>query len=486
MPSNRRQLFVVACFLVTLVISPVSAADWPTYLSNSSRTGEAGESLKAPFKAGWVYSPPSTPRRSFSGAAGRTIEGKVLRDRVRYDDAFHVAVVGDRLYFGSSADHKVYCRDAKTGKELWSFFTGGPVRLAPTVAGGKVYFGSDDGQAYCLDANSGKLVWKLRAGPAEEWLIARGDMISRWPVRTGVLVDDGVAYFTAGIFPHEDIYLYAVDADSGKIIWKQDNISESEAGRNDLSPQGYLLASKTTLFVPSGRTLPAAIDRKTGKLLHKSTASWRREGGGVVGGTRGVLADGQLYAGNPHHYLAIDQKTGKVGFAYFDGKQMAIAGDAAYTATGAFLSRLNRLEAAATSRELRKLESDIYNLSRKISGANKKDADTYRAQIATAQQKIKAIENQGVVWKVPADHEAALIVAGDVVIAGGDKLVTAFDSETGKELWSAKVEGAARGLAVSNGRLFVSTTTGHIYSFTDSDTEPAETAPVKPLVKNPY
>ena len=36
--------------------------------------------------------------------------------------------------------------------------------LAPAIADGKVYVGSDDGYAYCLDAKSGSVIWKLRAG----------------------------------------------------------------------------------------------------------------------------------------------------------------------------------------------------------------------------------------------------------------------------------------------------------------------------------
>jgi outer membrane protein assembly factor BamB len=90
-------------------------------------------------------------------------------------------------------------------------------------------------------------------------------MISRWPVRTGVLVDDGVAFFGAGVFPHEKVFVHAVEAATGKVIWKNDTISQQDAGRSDLSPQGYLLATKDLLFVPSGRALAMAFDRRTGK-----------------------------------------------------------------------------------------------------------------------------------------------------------------------------------------------------------------------------
>ena len=68
----------------------------------------------------------------------------------------------------------------------------------------------DDGFAYSLSADTGKLVWKFRPGPTEEWFLGRGEMISRWPVRTGILVDDNVAYFGGGIFPHENVYVCGV------------------------------------------------------------------------------------------------------------------------------------------------------------------------------------------------------------------------------------------------------------------------------------
>jgi outer membrane protein assembly factor BamB len=43
--------------------------------------------------------------------------------------------------------------------------------------------------------------------------------------------------------------------------------------------------------------------------------------------------------------------------------------------------------------------------------------------------------------------------------------VFAFDAATGKELWAASVTGKVHGLAVANGRLFVSTDLGTIHCF---------------------
>jgi len=456
------------CVLTALLCAATTftqADDWTTYRGDISRTASTSETLKLPLTLHWTYEPPTPPRLAWSGPAGRTVEGHQLQNRVDFDDAFHVAVVGNRVYFGSSADHQLHCRELDTGRSVWTFTTGAPVRLAPTVADGRVYFGSDDGRAYCLNAEDGQLIWKLRAAPRDEWLLARGEMINRWPVRTGVLVDDGVAYFGAGVFPHEDVFLYAVRAEDGRLIWKRDNISESDAGRNDLSPQGYLLANDTTLFVPSGRSLPAAIDRKTGRLLHKSAPGWRRSAGGVVGGTKALLADGQIYSGGAHHFLAIDQKTGRVGHAYIQGRQMAVSGDDAYVATGSVLARLNREEHAAASRKRRALESTVQSLARKLR-SNIKNADALRDKYQALLKKMRRLGSAGIKWSRKSKMESALLVCGNVLFVGGKGKVAAFDLQTGQDVWSIKVDGRARGLAAANGRLLVSTTSGKIYCFT--------------------
>ena len=206
-----------------------------------------------------------------------------MKHRARFDDAHHVAIVGDRVYFGSAVDHQVRCVDAATGQTVWRFFTGGPVRLAPTVHQGRVYFGSDDGCVYCVDAATGQEVWKMRVGPRAERLLARGQMISRWPVRTGVLIADDVAYFGAGIFPHETVYLCAADARTGKLLWKNDRISQRDAGRDDLSPQGYLLANEDLLFVPSGNSLPGCIRPEDGRARFQEELRLAEHRGGRSG-----------------------------------------------------------------------------------------------------------------------------------------------------------------------------------------------------------
>lgn len=500
--------------LCLLALSTVAFAEWPTYLHDASRVGATTESFPGTLKPAWTFASPTAPQMAWAGEDGRVIEGHELFNRIRFDDVFHVAISGGHVFFGSSVDGRVMCHELASGKEVWSFFTNAPVRLAPMIADGKVYVGSDDGYAYCLDAASGKVVWKLRAGPHDERILARGRMVSRWPLRTGILVDSGTAYFGAGVFPHEKVYLYAVEAATGKVIWKNDAISEKDAGRNDLSPQGYLLATKDILFVPSGRSLAASFDRKTGDYIAKPEPGWRGDAGGQIGGTQAFLADDQIYAVGEHHILALDQQKQKSGFGWFAGTQMTLAGDMGYMANGTKITAIDRMKHAEGTRirhghemAIEKITGDLRKhpalaeakkLQAAESAARKVKDDP--AAFAKAQAELAAIaakyeplrlqykakqdevaqhkadlakaEDVGVRWTLESPHQSALILAGKHLIAGGKDEVIVIDAEKGQITAKLAVEGEARGLAVSDGHLVVSTTKGRVHVFGEKEGAP--------------
>ena len=143
--------------------------------------------------------------------------------RMPFDRAYRVVIAEGRLYYGTSADDRLVCRDTATGQPLWTFVADGPVRLAPAVANGRVYVGSDDGWLYCLNAADGRVCWQRRGGPADQRVLGNDRMIARWPVRGGPVVRGRAVCFGAGIWPSEGIYLYALDADSGNVLWKNDS-----------------------------------------------------------------------------------------------------------------------------------------------------------------------------------------------------------------------------------------------------------------------
>ena len=488
-------------------------------MHDPTRAGYTPAQLALPLAERWTYSSPAPPQRAWPGESGEIVEGLKLEHRVRFDDVFHTVVVGESAYFGSSVDNTVYCLHADTGEVRWSFVTSGPVRLAPTIAYGRAYVGSDDGRVYCLDANTGELIWQLLAGPRDERIL-RGRMTSRWPIRTGVLVDDAVAYFGAGVFPHDNVYLCAVRADNGQVIWKNDTVSEQSAGRDDLSPQGYLLASDDILFVPSGRTLPAALDRRTGRYLHKQLG-----GGKQVGGDKALLADDQIYSiGGEEFILALDQRTGGISNR-LRGRQMTLHGPVAYIADGDQITAIDRVRYAASHEQRLALEAQLFDLQRRmranpavvqlqrvrqlqqqVAAAQQAAEDRravqddqtpaqqaaeaavvqqskvlasaaavyetsrqeYRmleAQLRQLQQQVDEATRDGVKWRRPLAHHSALVRAGDALVVGGIGEVVLLDAETGQPVWSHEIDGEVRGLTVANQLLLVSSTAGKIYCF---------------------
>ncbi|MCU0874642.1 MAG: PQQ-binding-like beta-propeller repeat protein, partial [Pirellulaceae bacterium] len=63
-------------------------------------------------------------------------------------------------------------------------------------------------------------------------------------------------------------------------------------------------------------------------------------------------------------------------------------------------------------------------------------------------------------WMTPLAATEAMILAGRVLVAGGENAVYAIDAADGRIVWSDRTASRVRGLAVSDGRLFVSTIDG--------------------------
>ena len=471
----------LAASLLILTIACLSSADdWPMYRHDARRSGSTEERMTAPLSEAWVFTGIHPPEHAWADPQPKPIEDKLELPRMRFDDAFHVAVAGNSVYFGSSAENKVYCLDAGNGRIRWQFFTDGPVRLAPTVWKGKLYVGSDDGHVYCLHAGSGSLAWKFSAAPSPRKLLGNGKMISLWPVRTGVLVADGVAYFGAGVFPAQGLYLYAVDADSGKLVWKND--SYGRGGLGTVSPQGYLLRWKSRLFVPSGRTMPAAFSRDSGEFLFHENPSWRQMG--LFGGSYCVIL-GDILLNGTEQLMGISASNGNLLFV--EGlplsepskgtRRVAAAKDATYILDGENLTAVKfrpwssaRSQISRSRARIADLRNRLDRIDRKVPEELSRQADPAELQRRMETERVEVHKFQkraeeAMLWRRHCRCSDSLVASDGLVFAGGDGIVRGFDPSSGRELWSARTDGKARGLAIARGKLFVSTDRGSIHCF---------------------
>jgi outer membrane protein assembly factor BamB len=452
---KRVFLFVLS---TSLLAGPGAARseDWPTFMHDSHRSGVSGQQLRLPLNESWLFEAAQKPQPAWPPPAKQDFFHRHydLRETVAYDRAFHVVGAGQMIFFGSSADDKVYALDARTGQQRWAFFTEGPVRFAPCLVGGKLYVGSDDGCVYCLSAGDGSLIWKYNAAPQDRMIPGNEHIISMWPIRTGPLVDDGTLYFAAGLFPNQGAFLFALSAADGTVRWKQ---------QLDISPQGYLLASPERLYVPTGRTNPFVFARADGRLLGELPSA---------GGTFALLTENVLVAGpgrGAKELNAADVQT-KSKIAMFGGLRMLVNGPMAYMQSERQLSAFDRGSYLKFSRRQFDLARQRDKLEKQLEKMDKStvEASQARQQIAPLTKQIDELSEKMrgcYLWTVACKYPYSMIMAGDVLFVGGRNEVAAVDPDSGKVVWTAPVSGDAYSLSVVKGGLFVSTDQGRIYCF---------------------
>ncbi len=426
------------CLALALPFAAAVASDWPAYRHDFARSGVSPDTLPAALHRQWTYAARHKPMPAWP-EPGREL------NRLDFDYVFQPVVAAGVLYFGSSADHKVYAMDLKTGQERWSFFTEAPVRFAPAVDAGRVFVASDDGWVYCLSAKDGKQIWRFFGGPRQERMMGNGRMMSRWPLRSGVAVDKGVVYIAAGMWPSEGVYLFALRADDGTVLWENGTsgtlyVQQPHPGSfamTGVSPQGIVLGNDRQLLVPTGRNVPAVFDRATGKLVYyrSSPSGW----GNRWGGCWNMLAKGYLIGWKAHVSIDITRQLGEFKPDRRDG-----------------LVVFN----AKTGKELREINGPL----RAVVNGN----TIYTAGAG----KVQAFDLDGWVkgkakpkWEAPHGRAYEMIMAGNTLAVAGPGTVTTFDAATGAQLWQDQVEGEVRGLAAADGRLIASTTEGAILCY---------------------
>lgn len=410
---------VFTAMLMHVLSGHVEAADWPMYRADAARSGYTADTLPTKLALRWTYRAADPPEPAWPRST-----------RLTFDRANEPIVAGGRLFFGSSATSKLYALDTATGQEMWTFFTGGPIRFAPVAWRDHVFVVSDDGHLYALSAADGSLSWKHRGGPDGSMRLGNQRMISKWRARGGPVVLENTLYYAAGIWPSDGIFIYALDAESGKIKWVNDDSGGiympqphgKAVAASGVSAHGHLVVLGEQLFVPTGRAVPAAFDRLSGEFQY-----FRLQENQKAGGSFSMAADQYVLNSG----LLIDARTGAV-HGKFGGGAICATPDALVHAQGGFVAVYHW--------------QDVENRDRKG------QAVTLRLPQRT--------------WFVGDVHTGAnVIVAGETIVSAGDGHVDLIDASTRKRIQSLPVDGVAHGLAVSNGQLFIATNQGTIHCF---------------------
>jgi outer membrane protein assembly factor BamB len=203
----------------------------------------------------WKYPPKTDSKLTFFAPPVVTTDGQLLV--AGYDNAIH----------------SLNSANGQENQGNWPFREADNRYVAsPLVAGGKIFAPNSNGTLYTLDL-TGKLLWTFHTTEP------------LWATPS----TDGKAVY----LPSMDHHVYALDPESGNVIWQSKDLGGAVVGTPSIGPDG-------ALYVGSFGRLMTALNPQNGETLwNKPTTGW------IWGGPaldQGVLffgdLDGAFYAMN--------------------------------------------------------------------------------------------------------------------------------------------------------------------------------------------
>ena len=155
----------------------------------------------------------------------------------------------------------------------------------PVVSEGRVWVHFGSYGTFCLDSQSGKIIWSRKDLPCDHW---------RGPASSPILYKGNLIVALDG---HDDQYVVALDAISGKTVWKRDrnidyHIDDGDWKKAYGTGRVFQLEGKDVLVYPSA-SATVAYEAETGKEL------WKYYYGGMNVSARPLLtASGLLIVTN--------------------------------------------------------------------------------------------------------------------------------------------------------------------------------------------
>ena len=406
---------------------PESASDWPTFRADNTGSAASKAAIGAGAKLLWRFD----PKTRMPAAAPLPT----------------APVAAGGLVFTGGPDGVVRALDARTGKLRWKAYTGGAIRVAPTIWKGRALVGSGDGWVYAFEAQSGRLLWRFRAAPAERQIPVYGALMSTWPVASGVLVEDGIAYVAAGIANYDGTYVYALDAATGRLKWHESTSGHLDRqARTGVSVQGHMLLHNDRLYLAGGTSVsPAVYDISDGKCLNDPGPLASCNSQSPRGWELSLLADqvvacGKPFYGHPKYDVFDNTVFCRVFLASAGGRDVVWASN-----------QRNKRVLCFEAIDRESLRSKMAN------PGNRFQVDW--ARIATEDKPL---------WGYNCTDSLAVAACSNAVVVADKSRISVLNLEDGAPLWSEAVPSppVPWGLAVDrDGRVVVALEDGQIVCF---------------------
>lgn len=193
----------------------------------------------------------------------------------------------------------IYAFNASNGSMLWKFLTDSSLSdffLAPSVANGFLYMGTDKGNMYALNASTGTLIWQYT-------LYSIYNNIPGF-INSSALVVNGNVYFggEADTIPgqSDSYYLYALNATTGSLLWQTQLINHVQPRISYANGLLYFSASDEVY----------ALNASDGSVL------WSHQIGAYSSPAVGTY---KTLLGTSHYLTALSTQTGALGKRYLVG-----------------------------------------------------------------------------------------------------------------------------------------------------------------------
>jgi outer membrane protein assembly factor BamB len=207
-------------------------------------------------------------------------------------------LVVDGLVYVADWRGVVHALDEKTGKTRWTFRTKDEIKGGVSVAGRRLYVGSYDHHLYALNARTGKLIWKAQAQ-------------KRFGKR-GTFYSTPAAAYGRVYVGSTDRKVYSFGAATGELRWSQ-------------STRGYVYSSpavwKRRVYAGSYDKHLYSFDAATGDIL------WKFKANGPISGSPTVVNGVVYFATLKERTYALDARTGKRIWSFPDGKYTPVVAD---------------------------------------------------------------------------------------------------------------------------------------------------------------
>jgi len=443
-----RANWIIATGLLVLTASLTASAaepgDWPMWRYDANRGASTPVALPTELHLQWDRQLPA-PAPAWPPT----------QTKLQFDIAPQPVVLGQRIFVPSSSTDSLTAYDTRTGEEIWRFYANGPIRFSAAAAQGRIYFTSDDGCLYCVTAAEGELVWKFNGGPSQRAILGNGRLVSSWPARGGPVLHNGRIYFATSIWPFMGIFIHAVDAATGEVVWTNsgDGTNWTVHPHNapsfgGVAPQGHLVVSGDNLIVPGGRSMPAVYDTATGKLRFFEFD--KKYGGHAVSATS--------------HTFSVAGKS----YNLTDGKSIEASTPTVFD---------RQLQVHASGSTVRLSSGDL-----KI---EEKEVVDRRGKKANVKQLVRTPLGQ---VQLSSSSEKIMLKAGRQLYTAGKGKIAAYqlpETINGKPAikphWSARIEGQVVEMVAADNRLFVVTAAGRMYCFGQQKITPRSHNLAKPI-----